>query len=375
MGLNTIQICKIVEKIGDYLGKIDSLCMLGKQTVFVDLNIVGDYLKSNGIKYDESFFERNLNSNEVDSVELFMAMGISEVHSIDITDNDGADIILDMNDLITDINLKERFDLILNGGTLEHVFDITTAMRNVTYMLKNGGFVIHMAPCVGYVDHGFFSFSPTYFIDYYEANSFFVKSIFLDFVFDANSDTLQWESVYSKDCRLYSDWKTKDSDINTLVDKIKRHNEVGRVLLWCIAEKKRTETIKIPMQGLYRRIYSEKNEIYLNENDMEYGRLVKYIQSLGNKKVALFCQGYVCDLVIDELYKHDLESQIIGIFDNDIRKAGTVYRSFGVLNPSENKLSETDVIIICSIKYENEIKKQLKCLYLGEVVCVSEICK
>ena len=29
MGLNTIQICKIVENIGDYLDKIDSLCMLG----------------------------------------------------------------------------------------------------------------------------------------------------------------------------------------------------------------------------------------------------------------------------------------------------------------------------------------------------------
>ena len=51
MGLNTIQICKIVENIGDYLDKIDSLCMLGKQTVFADLNIVGNYLKSRGINY------------------------------------------------------------------------------------------------------------------------------------------------------------------------------------------------------------------------------------------------------------------------------------------------------------------------------------
>ena len=50
-------------------------------------------------------------------------------------------------------------------------------------------------------------------------------------------------------------------DINTLVDNIKRQNEVGRVLLWCIAQKKKTETMKIPMQGLYRRLYSEKKEI------------------------------------------------------------------------------------------------------------------
>ena len=375
MGLNTIQICKIVENIGDYLDKIDSLCMLGKQTVFADLNIVGNYLKSRGINYDKLYFERNSHTNEVDSVELFMAIGISDVHSIDIEAGEGADIIIDLNELISDIRLKEHFDLIINGGTLEHVFDITTAMKNVTYMLKNGGYVIHMAPCAGYVDHGFFSFSPTYFIDYYEANSFLIKSLFLDFVFDANPNTLQWESFYSKDCRLYGDWKTECMDINTLVDNIKRQNEVGRVLLWCIAQKKKTETMKIPMQGLYRRLYSEKKEIYINENDLEYSKIVKCVQSRENKKVALFCQGYVCNLVIDELYKQDLEKKIIGIYDNDIRKAGTVYRSFPVLNPSEKKLSEVDVIIICSIKYETEIKNQLKYLYKGEIVCVSEICQ
>lgn len=131
MGLNTIQICKIVENIGDYLDKIDSLCMLGKQTVFADLNIVGNYLKSRGINYDKLFFERNSHTNEVDSVELFMAIGISDVHSIDIKADEGADIIIDLNELISDIRLKEHFDLIINGGTLEHVFDITTDRKSV----------------------------------------------------------------------------------------------------------------------------------------------------------------------------------------------------------------------------------------------------
>src|SRR3546814_16038676 len=62
--------------------------------------------------------------------------------------------------------------LIYNGGTLAHIFDTRAALKYLHDMLLPGGLVVHVGPLNGWVDHGFYQFSPTFFSDYYRANKY-----------------------------------------------------------------------------------------------------------------------------------------------------------------------------------------------------------
>src|SRR2546426_7280034 len=104
--------------------------------------------------------------------DLYVRLGFDEVESVDISDFEGCTHILDLNSSALPSSLRERYDAVYNGGTLEHVFDIRTALRNVFALMKVGGVVIHAAPANGWLDHGFYQFSPTLLVDYYIANRF-----------------------------------------------------------------------------------------------------------------------------------------------------------------------------------------------------------
>jgi SAM-dependent methyltransferase len=107
----------------------------------------------------------------IDDITFFKALGFEHVQSIDASDYEQPDFVWDFNRPAPD-SLKNRFDVIFDGGSLEHIFEVGTAFRNISSMLKVGGRAIHHAPTHNFVDHGFFSLSPTLFYDYYEANHF-----------------------------------------------------------------------------------------------------------------------------------------------------------------------------------------------------------
>lgn len=136
-------------------------------------------------------------------------LGFTEVHAIDASDYEDADIIFNLNNDCDD-RWHNKFDLILDGGTLEHVFDIASAMKKLYRMLKPGGIIIHGSPLAGYVDHGFYSISPTFYLDFYDANDYEIIKLEIEFVMDRNQDAHEkWESIYSQDCRLFGNWFDK----------------------------------------------------------------------------------------------------------------------------------------------------------------------
>lgn len=110
-------------------------------------------------------------SEFISDVALFRLFDVEELYALDISDYQYADIILDMNKQIPD-ELQGRFNLIIDGGTLDHVFDIRQAMMNISLMLKSEGRVIHLSPTSNYIGHGFYSFQPSLFFDYYLVNGF-----------------------------------------------------------------------------------------------------------------------------------------------------------------------------------------------------------
>ncbi|MGY4420420.1 SAM-dependent methyltransferase [Bradyrhizobium sp. JR6.1] len=98
--------------------------------------------------------------------------GLKDVSSIDLSKYEGADYEFDLNHDVVPSELVGRFGVVLNGGTLEHVFHVPNALTNITRMLKPGGIALHILPMSNCVDHGFYQFSPTLMLDYYAAAKF-----------------------------------------------------------------------------------------------------------------------------------------------------------------------------------------------------------
>src|SRR5689334_5235203 len=67
---------------------------------------------------------------------IIQAMGASTVEAMDYSDYQGATLLHDLNQPIP-IEWHERFDLVLDGGTLEHVFNLPTALASCMQMLKH----------------------------------------------------------------------------------------------------------------------------------------------------------------------------------------------------------------------------------------------
>jgi SAM-dependent methyltransferase len=113
----------------------------------------------------------------ISAENLLMSLGFDALNSLDCSDYEGADILFDLNGPTLPENLTDRFDAIIDHGTIEHVFHIPNALRNIYGMLRNGGRIVHSSPGNNFFDHGFYSFSPTLFFDFYTVNNWTINSL------------------------------------------------------------------------------------------------------------------------------------------------------------------------------------------------------
>jgi SAM-dependent methyltransferase len=90
---------------------------------------------------------------------FFKALGFSSIDSMDISDFEDATIIQNLGEPLAP-DLHERFDMVYDGGTCEHVFDLPAAYRNIDKMLRPGGVFIAHSPCNNWTNHGFYQIGP-----------------------------------------------------------------------------------------------------------------------------------------------------------------------------------------------------------------------
>lgn len=116
-------------------------------------------------------WQEGLDAKFISDQAFFSALGGLEVVAMDVSGLENPDYLHDMN-LLIPADLMGKFSLVVDGGTLEHIFDIKQALQNIARLLKPGGRVIHLAPTNNYVEHAFYQFSPSLFYEYYWANGF-----------------------------------------------------------------------------------------------------------------------------------------------------------------------------------------------------------
>lgn len=154
---------------------------LGQQAVYSTLAEVEEILESQNIALStlkdgfdvtskinkgSKLWDKRTNAQTVLSL-----MGANEVLVGDCSQYENPDFLMDLNFPVGE-EYFEKFDVILDIGTSEHVFNIPMLLRNLNFMLKKGGEIILMNPTSNTIDHGFYSISPTLFFDYFAANNY-----------------------------------------------------------------------------------------------------------------------------------------------------------------------------------------------------------
>lgn len=116
-----------------------------------------------------------------DFADRFMEdfLGVEELTVVDASAYQGAETIHDMNHPVPEA-WSNRFDVIIDGGTLEHIFNVPVALSSLARMLSVGGTLFISTPANNLMGHGFYQFSPELmFRVFSEENGFALENISL----------------------------------------------------------------------------------------------------------------------------------------------------------------------------------------------------
>jgi hypothetical protein len=152
-----------------------SSLMIGRQLLFPFPATLRRVFSTHGIERDaEEFLDKSAYGEP-----FFAALGAKQVESMDASDYEDSTIIHDMNMPVPD-GLRERFTMVYDGGTLEHVFNIPQAFKNCMEMVAPGGHFVQVNAANNYMGHGFWQFSPELIYRVFSpANGFRVEVVLL----------------------------------------------------------------------------------------------------------------------------------------------------------------------------------------------------
>jgi len=157
--------------------KYDNTVLIGRQS----LDLTKLELKSNLQAFGYSIDSKSLNdiyNKGMGYAELLFAhLGAKNVYSVDASAYEGATNIHDMNQPIPS-EYKERHSVVLDGGSIEHIFNFPVAIKNCMEMLMVGGHYLGITPANNFMGHGFYQFSPElYFSVFTQQNGFELVSL------------------------------------------------------------------------------------------------------------------------------------------------------------------------------------------------------
>jgi hypothetical protein len=142
--------------------RFQKTAMIGRQELMLDPIWLWRILSAFGISHDPVVASRILTEAGGFAEPLLKLLGAERTCSIDASAYEGATIVHDMNLPIPD-GLKQSFSVVVDAGTLEHIFNFPTAIRSCMEMVEQGGHLLLMTPANNFSGHGFYQFSPELF--------------------------------------------------------------------------------------------------------------------------------------------------------------------------------------------------------------------
>jgi SAM-dependent methyltransferase len=106
-------------------------------------------------------------------------LDVRDLRALDQSAYEGAALTHDLNLPLPDA-LQEQFDVVIDSGTLEHVFNVPVALASCMRLVRRGGALFLASPANNLCGHGFYQFSPELFFRLFkDANGFALTRIVL----------------------------------------------------------------------------------------------------------------------------------------------------------------------------------------------------
>jgi hypothetical protein len=145
---------------------------IGRQGIHISAAELYDSLTRNGIRVSRAEAEQLIQEENGYCEPLLRRLGAGEIHSIDVSPYEGATILHDMNLRLPDC-YHGRYTLVVDGGSLEHVFHYPTALANCLEATELGGRFVTITPANNQMGHGFYQLSPELFFRVLDKNNGF----------------------------------------------------------------------------------------------------------------------------------------------------------------------------------------------------------
>ena len=202
----TIESCRFLGEACRAGATFGRVLTLGRQSLWVSPERLVELAREAGVITDTARATKALNVlvNSERRFEAYLRLlGATEVLALDASPYEGAEVIHDLNHPVPPA-LVGQFDLLVDGGTLEHVFHFPNAIANCMRMLRTGGRLMLFTPGNNYLGHGFYQFSPELFFRVLSPeNGFQVERL------HAMVDTAGFSRLFG--CLLYTSPSPRDS--------------------------------------------------------------------------------------------------------------------------------------------------------------------
>lgn len=351
MGLN-ISIAKYLLLVKQRFDvNYEKTAMLGRQ-----------YMYLSEAEYRGGALEKVFSYEDVKQVDgyaetMFQALGAKEIVSYDYSDYEGATYLHDMNVPISDMH-KEKYNVVFDGGTLEHVLHYLIALHNAMEMVKIGGNLILTTPSNNYNGHGFYQFSPDLFFSILEGNGFTIEDISLaNKTAETKYITHKLENVVCNGKRFWHQNINASGIGSLLYVCARKKGKVPNILTCYQANYEVTWKKKLEQKDIvWFRYYELERELEcimgLDENCQMYSKIRQ-----DKIKILLYGAGKTCGCFMDR-FKNKID--IVSIVDSDISKHGKKIDNIEIISPNMIEEIEADgIVVTTSDKWFYEIKNML----------------
>ena len=249
MSFNYIAAISCIECKNLYLPKESIAIDLGCQTPSIIIDNIIKFLQNNKKKiHDDQILNLSkLKNIKFSTYDFFKSINYVDYKSIDINGALGS-YQFDLNFIINEkYNFQEQFDLVINNGTGEHIFNQYSFFKNFHNLTKKNGFMLNILPFIDWINHGFYNFNPIIFADMAASNNYEIIKISL-----ANRWGAEIELKKEEQLVFFEQIKPKNNNSNfSKLIEIAKDKLGPNIILKTILKKNDDSSFQIPLQGKY----------------------------------------------------------------------------------------------------------------------------
>ena len=193
-------------------------------------------------------YSKKVCNKDLSAKDFYFDLGFKEYKSIDADGERGA-LVFDLNENLEKTqNFNEKFDLVTNFGTSEHVFNQKTFFENIHNLTKKNGLIIHVLPFEGYFNHGYYNYQPIFFYDLAIFNNYQILGYW--YFSEKPNKILKYYGTNYKALR-YNENLIDELDKLVAEGKIINTPKTNHSSLGIIYKKLEDNDFKLPFQGAW----------------------------------------------------------------------------------------------------------------------------